>query len=210
MLAGRAPTAGETFAKSAERWLDARTARGVSSVRVDRSALGIHVTPSLGAERMLDITAEHMKTAQNVWATAHKLFRNAASSEQLRAHLKTAGVTRDALFTADKVRRPLRLYDMRATGITWCAVRGDAPLEIRERAGHASIVMTEVYIRTVTAVRLGFGEVFPTLPTCITGPIGGPECMVVPSNNVASRDKHSGRDRDRTCDPRCVKPPLCR
>jgi hypothetical protein len=44
------------------------------------------------------------------------------------------------------------------------AVRGDDPLKIKQRAGHASFTTTEVYIREAEAVREGFGAVFPPLP----------------------------------------------
>jgi hypothetical protein len=50
------------------------------------------------------------------------------------------------------------------TGITWMALRGDDPLKIKQRAGHASFQTTEIYIREAEAVREGFGAVFPALP----------------------------------------------
>ena len=51
-------------------------------------------------------------------------------------------------------------HDLRATGITWCAVRGDDPLEIKQRAGHATFGTTEGYIREAENLRDGFGDVF--------------------------------------------------
>lgn len=44
------------------------------------------------------------------------------------------------------------------------AIRGDDPLKIKQRAGHATFSTTEGYIREAEAVRDGFGEVFPPLP----------------------------------------------
>ncbi len=56
-------------------------------------------------------------------------------------------------------------HDLRATGLTWLAVRGDDPLKIKQRAGHATFSTTAGYIREAEAQRVGFGDVFPTLPS---------------------------------------------
>jgi hypothetical protein len=53
---------------------------------------------------------------------------------------------------------------LRATGITWCAVRGDDPLKIKQRAGHTTFSTTVRYIREAENVRDAFGDVFPPLP----------------------------------------------
>lgn len=55
-------------------------------------------------------------------------------------------------------------HDLRATGLTWMAVRGDEPLRIMQRAGHEDFATTQIYIRTAEAVRDGFGAPFPPLP----------------------------------------------
>jgi hypothetical protein len=44
------------------------------------------------------------------------------------------------------------------------AIRGDDPLKIQQRAGHADFNTTQGYIRTAEAVREGFGRPFPRLP----------------------------------------------
>jgi len=44
------------------------------------------------------------------------------------------------------------------------AVRGDEPLKLMQRAGHADYSTSALYIRTAEAVRDGFGAVFPPLP----------------------------------------------
>jgi integrase len=85
-------------------------------------------------------------------------------AERLRADLVTAGVDRGELFADDKTRRPLRFHDLRATGITWAGIRGDDPLKIRQRAGHAKFSTTELYLRTAEVVGSGFGAPFPPLP----------------------------------------------
>src|SRR5579864_4228653 len=90
-------------------------------------------------------------------------------SRDLQRWLKKAGVNRPELHESNTTRKALTWHDLRATGITWMAVRGDDPLKIKQRAGHAAFSTTEVYIREAEAVREGFGEVFPPLPT---GPLG--------------------------------------
>jgi hypothetical protein len=63
--------------------------------------------------------------------------------------------------------KQLTWHDLRATGATWMAVRGDDPLKIKQRCGHTTFSTTELYIREAEAVREGFGEVFPALPACL-------------------------------------------
>ena len=82
----------------------------------------------------------------------------------LRQHLSLAGVTRVELFESDERRRAITFHDLRATGITWAAVRGDDPLRIKQRAGHSSFSTTEGYIREAENLREGFGTPFPPLP----------------------------------------------
>ena len=60
-------------------------------------------------------------------------------------------------------------HDLRATGITWMAVRGDEHLRIKQRAGHRGFSTTEMYIREAENLRDGFGTPFPPLPDDLTG-----------------------------------------
>jgi integrase len=82
----------------------------------------------------------------------------------LKRWLRKAGITRAELFTTDATRQAVRFHDLRATGITWMAVRGDPAEQIKRRAGHTDFATTEGYIREAEILRDGFGEVFPTLP----------------------------------------------
>jgi hypothetical protein len=59
-------------------------------------------------------------------------------SRGLRRWLKRAGVDRDELHNGTPTRKPLTWHDLRATGLTWMAVRGDDPLKVKQRAGHAT------------------------------------------------------------------------
>jgi integrase len=88
-------------------------------------------------------------------------------ARKLRAYLKMAGVTRPELYDGTSTRAPVTWHDLRATGATWMAVRGDDPLKIKQRCGHTTFATTEIYIREALAVREGFGDVFPTLPGCL-------------------------------------------
>lgn len=85
-------------------------------------------------------------------------------SKAVRLYLAVAGVERDELFINDATRKWITFHDLRATGITWMAVRGDDPLKIKQRAGHASLSTTEGYIRLAEELSEEFGTVFPELP----------------------------------------------
>jgi integrase len=88
----------------------------------------------------------------------------------LRQHLATAQVKRGELLDpSDAHRRHIVFHDLRATGITWAAARGDDPLRIKQRAGHRSFSTTEGYIREAENLAGGFGEPFPPLPSDLTG-----------------------------------------
>jgi integrase len=93
-----------------------------------------------------------------------------------RRWLAKAGVNRAELHTSSRTRKAMTFHDLRATGLTWLAVRGDDPLKIMQRAGHVDFATTQGYIREAEAVREGFGDVFPPLPQSIVtsgGPSGG-------------------------------------
>ena len=91
-----------------------------------------------------------------------------------------ARVDRAALFRNDSTCKRLRFHDLRGTGLTWMAIRGDDPLKIQQRAGHTSFEMTQKYIRTAEAVGEAIGSVFPPLPACVLG-----------ANGLANRPKRS-------------------
>jgi integrase len=90
-------------------------------------------------------------------------------SAKLRAYLHDVGVTRADLFQDDATRKAITFHDLRATGITWCACRGDDPLRIKQRAGHAAFTTTEGYIRDAENLSASFGSVFPVLPASLGG-----------------------------------------
>lgn len=84
-------------------------------------------------------------------------------SDQLRRYLGWAGVTRAELFADDETRAPLTFHDLRATGITWRAVRGDDALKIQRAVGHTSLATTQRYIREAEVIGREIGVTFPPL-----------------------------------------------
>jgi integrase len=87
----------------------------------------------------------------------------------LRADLLRAGVTRAALHKSTATRKPIGFHDLRATGVTWMTVRGDATSLIMSRVGHTDYATTQRYIRQAEALRASFGVVFPKLPERLLG-----------------------------------------
>ena len=71
------------------------------------------------------------------------------------------------LFVNDTTRKHITFYDLRATGITWMAVRGDDAQKIQHRAGHESFSTTQGYIREAENLQGGFGQPFPSLPATL-------------------------------------------
>jgi len=86
---------------------------------------------------------------------------------EFRRCLEAAKLTRAELFADDKTRKNITWHDLRATGLTWMAIRGDDPLKIMQRAGHTDFKTTQGYVREAEAIREGFGDVFPPLPECL-------------------------------------------
>ena len=123
-------------------------------------------------------------------------------SRQLRRCLKLAGVTRADLFADDASRKPITFHDLRATGITWCAVRGDEPLRIMQRAGHRDFSTTQGYIREAENLReANFGEPFPPLPAALLaveeepGPAEAAPGWAISARNSGSDEKPSAKDQ---------------
>ena len=88
-----------------------------------------------------------------------------------RSLLWKAGVRRTELHTQGVSGvKAITAYDWRSTGITWRAVRGDAPLVIKSAAGHRDFKTTEDYIKEIEPLRDGFGDVFPPLPERLFSP----------------------------------------
>lgn len=91
----------------------------------------------------------------------------------LRRDLLRADVTRYELHHRSKPGEPAReameAHDLRTTGITWMAARGDDLLTIVARAGHHDIETTRHYVQKAALLRRTFlrQTVFPALPACL-------------------------------------------
>lgn len=115
---------------------------------------------------------------------------------ELRRHLTRAGVDRQELHDGAATTKPMTFHDLRATGITWEAVAGTDALRIQQRAGHASLATTQVYLRLAEAVGIeGFGSPFPPLPESLwraprpaVGPAVGPTVGPTPGLGTSSHD----------------------
>lgn len=88
-------------------------------------------------------------------------------SDQLRRYLGWAGVDRAELFADDETRAPLTFHDLRATGITWRAIRGDDALKIQRAVGHTSLATTQRYIREAEVIGRDIGKPFPYLAAAL-------------------------------------------
>jgi hypothetical protein len=125
-------------------------------------------------------------------------FRDRHMSRDLRLWLTRAGVTRPELHHGDATRKALTWHDLRATGLTWLAVRGDDPLKIKQRAGHSTFSTTEGYIREAEAVRDGFGDVFPPLPEAALGIAPKSPRAIQASQSSGKHSEKSGGAGNRT------------
>ncbi len=91
--------------------------------------------------------------------------------------------------TTDKTRKAITFHDLRATGLTWMAIRGDEPLRIMQRAGHESFATTQLYVREAEAIREGFGEVFPPLTPLLEPSPTGERSKIGPKKRDLERLK---------------------
>lgn len=85
-------------------------------------------------------------------------------AELLRKDLATVGVRRDALHTADATRTAMVFHNLRDTGLTHMAVRGDSPIAIQWRAGHTDFKTTDGYVQRGRVESRRIGEPLPPLP----------------------------------------------
>ena len=143
--------------------------RGVLVIRESVDEHGVRGPTKNGEERRVPVEGPlaELLTWISCWRRPEDVFgRDPRAAERLREDLRAAGVTREALFRDDARSKPVTFHDLRATAITWWAVRGDNFLAIQRRAGHSSFATTQRYLRE--AEDLGeFGETFPQMPEMI-------------------------------------------
>lgn len=127
--------------------------------------------------------------------------RTSHSARGLRHDLKIAGIERAALYADDDTRKAVTFHDLRASGITWRAVRGDNAIEIQLCAGHTDLNTTQHYIRSAASLRSAFGEVFPVLPADLSEEdIDGPPGGGFRPGESSTRRTRSDKDLDLSAD----------
>jgi len=86
-------------------------------------------------------------------------------AELLRKDLRTVGVTREALhIERDPRQRAIVFHDLRDTGLTHMAVRGDTPIAIQWAGGHTDFKTTQGYIARGQVEARRIGAPLPPLP----------------------------------------------
>ena len=139
------------------RSLDSKRGRGMKATKSE-AARRVPIEPELMP--LLKV----MRAEDRGKGSVVRLPRGAHLSRSLRMYLRRAGITRKDLLTSDETRKAMTFHDLRATGITWCACRGDEALKIMYRAGHADFETTRIYLREAENLADAFGTVFPILP----------------------------------------------
>ncbi len=74
------------------------------------------------------------------------------------------GVTRKALHESNELEKAISFHDLRDTGLTHMALRGDHPQIIQWTAGHTDQDTTQGYIDRGRVERQRIGEPLPALP----------------------------------------------
>lgn len=136
--------------------------RETGETRTTKTAAGVRTVPIESALRPL-LEAMHRESGGVGRVVPHMPSRELGAST-LRKALGLAGVTRAALFANDATRKHVTFHDLRSSGITWCAMRGDEPVKLQRRAGHSDFGTTLGYVREAESVRADFGVPFPALP----------------------------------------------
>jgi integrase len=163
---------------NAIRWEDLNVDRGVAHIHLsaDRESGEDKVTKTktgrnLPIEPALLPLLLAMREEQGGENATGRLVPWAATDRKLSRQIKRcmalAGLKRSALFNGDATHKAMTFYDLRGTGITWCAVRGDDPLKIMSRAGHEDFTTTQGYIREAENLAVSIGTPFPPLPASL-------------------------------------------
>ncbi len=152
-------------------WEDADIRRGILSITkaVDRETGELKTTKTktprlVPIEPALTPLLKIMRKESRGQGLVLPISLEDTPAADLRKWLKAAGVKRQMLFNRSPSVSHIRWHDLRATGITWMAVRGDDPMKIQARAGHSDFNTTQGYVREADILRAGFGAPFPPLP----------------------------------------------
>ena len=161
---------------AALRWDDVDVERGIIIVHqsIDRSQKDAVASATKTDEERrvtIELALRPMLRAMRDEATSELVFPKLppyngcdGQAATLRLDLERAQVKRPALLKRARTRKRMTFHDLRATGITWAAIRGDDALKIMSRSGHSEYQTLLSYIREAEVIREGFGETFPALP----------------------------------------------
>ncbi len=86
----------------------------------------------------------------------------------LRRHLRVAGITRPALYANDARSKPITFHDLRASHLTWRAIRGDDQAVIQANVRHKGFATTLGYIHAATLLKRHAEQVFGPLPQTLS------------------------------------------
>ncbi|HVX93661.1 MAG TPA: site-specific integrase, partial [Polyangia bacterium] len=211
------------------RWEDVDLDRGVITLRQasDRREHGRAKRTKSGKSRripiepalrpLLDALRREAEQAGSPLVVRVPVSKNA---DLLQRDLEAAGLKRAALFPPHEgdasnaaTWAALTFHDLRGTGVTWMALRGDEPLAIQQRAGHADFATTQRYLREAETLGHDAGEPFPALPEDLLGgatePLGSqaspPDSSAESSSGGLSIEKDGAGHGVRTRDPQLGK-----
>lgn len=154
------------------RWPDVDLRRGLIHVHAQQRRTGASTS------RLKSFAvAHHVEVERALLPVLRALYRERrddrvmpmpplhAMSDRLRKYLLLAGVDRAELHVpaSDAARKPFSWHDLRGTGLTWWAARGDPPMAIMQRAGHVVMATTMGYVQLAEAVGRGIKRPFPPL-----------------------------------------------
>ena len=199
---------------AALRWDDVDLERGIITVHqaVNRSTrAGLRKPTKTEEERrvvvepnlkpLLEALFEEATTAL-VFPKLPPYHGNDGQAPTLRADLvKSSGErTRKALIERARTRKRMTFHDLRATGITWAAIRGDDVLKIMARSGHTEYQTMMGYVREAEVMRDDFGEVFPELPQCLLGSAQGAPMRPRNTSKTPMKQRPQGDSKTRFVD----------
>ncbi len=131
-------------------------------------------------------------------------------AELLRKDLRTVGVTREALHVErDPLRRPMGFHELRDTGLTHMAVRGDSPIAIQWAGGHTDFKTTQGYIDRGRVEARRIGEPLPPLPPEVLSPTSdGPSGIAPKSPRTISKPPIHAKTSTKLATPMGIEPML--
>jgi integrase len=150
-------------------WRDVHLDEGFILVHQTRDAAGKRGTTKSERSRRVPIEPalrpllEALRREREATGTVTDLVDDRHLARALRTWLRLAGLASPE-HSSTATTAGLTWHDLRATGITWRAIRGDDPFRIMKGAGHADMETTMRYVRDADEFCQGFGAVFPELP----------------------------------------------